>query len=111
MPRIPSQFAAATSTTGRCVAFVPGCVRAWVKRHRTQDGSPLVRSSNVPLRTGCSSKTTQRRPPDSRRAELSGPVVAPDTLLVDIAPKVAVVIGVGNGDLFTGLLHGNARQI
>jgi hypothetical protein len=35
--------------------------------------------------------------------------VAPDTLLVDVAPKVAVVIGVGNGDLFTGLLHGNAR--
>ena len=24
--------------------------------------------------------------------------MAPDTLLVDVAPKVAVVIGVGNGD-------------
>src|ERR1700744_1984355 len=111
MRRIPSQFAAVTSTTGQCVACGPECVRAWVKRHRTQDGSPLVRSSNVPLRTGCSSKTTQRSPQDSRRAELSGPVVAPDTLFVDIAPEVAVVIGVGNGDLFAGLVHVSARKI
>src|ERR1700691_3290617 len=38
----------------------------------------------------------------------SGPVVTPDTLVIDIAPEFAVVLGVWNGDLFTGLLHGSA---
>jgi hypothetical protein len=34
--------------------------------------------------------------------------VTPDTLVIDIAPEFAVVLGVWNGDLFAGLLHGNA---
>src|SRR6185437_6362123 len=41
----------------------------------------------------------------------SGPVVAPDSLMVDVAPKVAVVIGIGDGDLFAGLLHRDTRQV
>src|ERR1700757_397807 len=42
---------------------------------------------------------------------LSGPVVTPDTLVVDLAPAVGVVLGVGNGDLLARLLHGGAVEI
>src|SRR5436305_4572164 len=44
-------------------------------------------------------------------ATLSRPVVTPDTLVVDVAPEVAVVLGIGNDDLVAGLLHGGAGQI
>src|ERR1700722_20793983 len=100
MRRSRGRSAAATTTTGRCGASAAGFGRAWVKRHRTQDCSPWVRSSSVPLRTGCWSKGTQKDPHFSRGVGLSGPVVTPDTLVVDIAPEIAVVLGIGNGDLF-----------
>jgi THAP4-like, heme-binding beta-barrel domain len=50
-------------------------------------------------------------PPFSGGLGLSGPLVTPDTLVVDIAPEIGFVLGVGNGDLLSGLLHGGARQV
>src|SRR5436309_874100 len=108
MRRSPNRSAAAKATIGRCATSVAGYGRAWVKRHRTQDGSPWVRSSIVPLRTGCWTKSTQGRPKGSRRGANLGPSVTPDSLVVDATPKIAIVIGVGNGDLLAGLLHRSA---
>ena len=34
-----------------------------------------------------------------------------DTFVVDIAPELAVILGVGDGDFFARLLHGVAGQI
>src|SRR4051794_2447486 len=111
MPRSPGRPAAATSTTGRCGASFALFGRGWVKRRRTQDGSPWVRSSSVPLRTGCLSKGTQSKPNLFSRAYLSGPIVTSDTLVVDITPEVAVVVGVGDGNPFAVLLHGGTVQV
>jgi hypothetical protein len=53
----------------------------------------------------------RENPPIPGGFELSGPAVTADTLVVDVAPKIAVVLGVGDGDLFTWLVHGVACQI
>jgi len=37
--------------------------------------------------------------------------VTADTLVVDVAPKVAVILGVRDGDFLTRLIHGVAGQI
>src|ERR1700761_2138910 len=112
MRRNPGQRAAATTTTGRCGASVAGSRRVSVKRHRTQDCSPWVRSSSVFLFERAVDRRLHRyEPPFPGGLALSGPVVTSDTLVVDVAPKVTVVIGVGNCDLLAGLLHGGARQV
>src|SRR5690348_11600432 len=51
------------------------------------------------------------KPPFSGGLGCSGPVVTADTLVVDIAPEFAVVLGIWNDDLLAGLLHGGARQV
>jgi hypothetical protein len=37
--------------------------------------------------------------------------VTADTLVVDVAPKFAVILGVGDGDFLTRIIHGVAGQI
>src|ERR1700742_1345699 len=115
MARIPDRSEAVITTTGRCEASSARFVRAWVKRRRTQHGSPWVRSSSVPLRTGCQVEGYTERAPEfsggSGSQRVSGPAVTSDTLVVDIAPEFAVVVGVGGGYLSAMLLHGGAIQI
>src|ERR1700684_4252542 len=106
MRRIPKRSVAATFTIRQCGAAAAGCGRASVKRHRTQDGSPWVRSLVFLFERAVDSKGRQIEPPNSQGAGLSVPVVTSDTLVVDVAPEVAVVLGVGNGDLLARLLHG-----
>src|SRR3954465_2773140 len=65
----------------------------------------------VPLRTGCRSKGTQKVSPLISRASLLRAVVTSDTLVVDIAPEIAVVLGVWDCDLLAGLVHSGSRQI
>ena len=42
---------------------------------------------------------------------MSIPAVTSNTLVVDIAPEIGVVLGVGNGDFLARLLHCGASQV
>ncbi|EUA91620.1 hypothetical protein I551_1918 [Mycobacterium ulcerans str. Harvey] len=42
---------------------------------------------------------------------MSVSTVTPDTFVVDIAPEIAVIVGVGDGDLLDGLLHRSSIQV
>src|SRR6516225_9487175 len=103
MRRSPGRSAAATSTTGRCVASAAGCGRAWVKRHRTQDGPPWVRSCIVILFAWPLGEYPQRRPP-GLAGGASITTVTADAFVVDITPEVAVVLGVGDADFLARLI-------